>query len=444
MAPNDRGQALVPISLARPAEVAAAGRLGDLLLAAEVHESDLPPVGRRGRREGLRVVYLSAPVELGGRERVLLDQAERLAAAGAEVTVLWRGRAPADPPARASVVEVPFGSAFCDLLPPCDLVIAGCWDLVLPARRLGVAPVALLEQGDLATLGDVPVNLSGLIGRALRAAARIWCVDPLGRRQLAERYGVSAFPLPGGAPETGEQAPVGGHLPPEGWALRGQCEAIVEALPPDPGSEPGCLVVDDLPLGPDELDRLRFRAATSPTRDLLVPVSQPAIGPLRVVRWRVVGHRSGARPGETRLWVPLRAETPVRDAWHQEGLDLLRAGRLERAVRRFAAACEAGGQAEQAVAGRWLVLSLLAAGRPAEAAELAGAFARDFPTHPDYLYLVVVAAREAGRPIDVVGPVEALRLLGEGGQYDEWFEDPYGLLLDQLATGWPGLGALRR
>lgn len=419
MAPSDVGKALAPIPLARPAEVAAAGRLGDLLLAAEVRDADLPPIARRPERHRLRVVYLSAPVELGGKEDRLLAHAGRLAAEGADVTVLWRGRAPAAPPVDARIVEVPFGGAFCDLLPPCDLVVAGCWDLVLPARRLGVAPVALLEQGDLASLGDVPENLAELIARALRAAAVVWCADPSWRRGIAARYGVVASAAPGG------------WAAPDG-ALRAACEALVDAIPPASAKSEGKLLVDDLPLGRADLVRLRARLATCATTELVVPVSQPALGDYRVVRWRVVGWRADARPGATRLWAPLRCEVPVGDAWHQGALEQLRAGRPERAFRRYGMACEAGSQAEKAVAGRWLVLSLLAAGRPGDAAELAGAFAHDFPTHPDYLYLVVAAARAAGRPIDVAAPLEAIHLLGEGSQYDEWFEDPYGLLVDAL------------
>lgn len=423
MAPSDEQGAPAPIALARPAEVAAAGRLSDLLRAAEASEEELPALVRRRARVGLRVVYLSAPVVLGAAEAALLDQAERLADTGAEVTVLWRGRATtAGATRRARVVEVPFGGAFCDVLPPCDLVVAGCWDLVLPARRLGVAPVALLEQGDLAELGEVPGNLARLVARSLAAAAAIWCADVSGRQQLLERYRAPAAAPPDGA-----------------RGLRAACEGIVDDLPVAAGGERGTLLVDDLPLPAGVLDQLRARLALCPSSELVAPVSQPAVGPFRVVRWRVVGERPDGRPGTTRLWAPLRSEIPVRDAWHQGALELLRANRPERAFRRYAAACESGSQAEQAVLGRWLVISLLAAGRPSAAAELAGAFAGDFPTHPDYLYLAVVAAQATGQPVDLVAPAEALRLLGEGSQYDEWFADPYGLLVDHVRSGWPGL-----
>jgi hypothetical protein len=414
VAPSDQGQALAPLALPRPAEVAAAGRLGDVLRAAEVGEADLPPLYRWQSFGRLRVVFLSAPVGLPGDDRVLLEQAGRLSLEGAEVTVLRRGRAPARPmPPGLRIVEVPFGGAFCDVLGPCDLVVAGCWDLVLPARRLGIAPVALLEQGDLGALGEVPEGLASLVARALRAAAAIWCIEPQASLEISSRYGVSAQGLPPSA-------------------LREACEALVDLVPLAPSSDEGILAIDEVADAGHDLTHLKARLAICPTQELAVPVVQPAFGPYRIARWRVVGWRDGAPAGVTRLWAPLRSSELVQDAWHQGALELLRAHKPARAFRRYAAACEAGSAAKQAVAGRWAVVSLLEAGRTNAAMELAGAFARDFPTHPDYLALALGAARAAGRPIEVSSPLEAIRLLGEGSQHDEWFEDPYELAISML------------
>ena len=183
-------------------------------------------------------------------------------------------------------------------------------------------------------------------------------------------------------------------------------------------------------------DRAAFdaRLASCPTKELAIPVSQPVVSGHRIFRWRVVARRADGAEGTTRAYLPARSCQQVVDSAYQVGLELLRRRHPQEALELFVAECHQAGRSEQAVLGRWIVLSLLAAGRAADAADVAVAFARDFPSHPDYLYLGVVACLAARRPVEVAGPLEGIRLLGHGARHEEWFDDPAALLSAHLAA----------
>lgn len=184
---------------------------------------------------------------------------------------------------------------------------------------------------------------------------------------------------------------------------------------------------------PSDAAQLRARLGSCTTRAVALPVSQPALGSWRVVRWRVVARRDQGEDTVTRVYLPARSAHPLDDAPAQGCIDLLRAGEAERALAELVERCERATRDEQAVLGRWVVLAMLAAHRSDDALDLARAFATDFPTHPDYVVLAVVAALAAQRPVELAGPLEAVALLGAGARYDEWFDDPAGLLAAALA-----------
>jgi len=592
----------------------AAGRLADVLAAVELLGRRLPLERRdRALSDRLRIVYLVARTGWSDGERLLLAQATQLAALGAEVTVLTRGhlddvdrdlkehRAKHRTPehrvaerragARARLRRVPYGESITDAVPPCDLVVAGSWEFVLPARMLALAPVVLCERGALHALGDVPEHIRAVVEASLRAAVTVFALGATARAALESSYGVDCCELPatvdlavfhpgprraavgqrsrdvllvgsddgragqieaarhvvaglrtlrpgltttwvGPQPSTSEApwevvpAPsesaradlyrsgrvfvstsahelaavtplemMASGTPVVAWSHPGATGYLSDGknalLVPD-GDVDGLVaaalaVLDDdvlaarlvaagrrtaalrssgafapqllesyarvvrgariaPPLGdfavtlgglrfarPSHAAQLRARLGSCTTRSVALPVSQPGIGSWRVVRWRVVARRDEGEVGVTRVYLPARSEHPLDDAPAQDCLDLLRAGEPERALDGLIERCEHATRDEQAVLGRWLVLAMLAALRPDDAFDLARAFAKDFPTHPDYLVLAVVAARAAKRPVELAGPLEAVALLGAGARHDEWFEDPAGLLAAALA-----------
>ncbi len=589
-------------------DVVAAGRLADVLSAVEIHGRPLP-LNRRDRAlpDRLRVVYLVARAGRGEGEQLLITQARQLAALGAEVTVLYRAQPDdLDVPVegrrigtRAVLRRIPYGEPIADAVPHCDLIVAGSWELVLPARLLGFAPVVLFERGGLADLGEVPEHIRAVVAGSLRASAvtfalgaearaALWrgyaveahevpgVVDlgrfspgallPMGERHMglvftgsrsleADRYGDACRvvelvardhpglpsvwlgprrPPPGGPIEVVESpseqerarhyrsarvfvstsehssfalapleamasgAPVvaTAHLGILPYARHGEnallvpvgdVEGVAKAVRrvlEDPalaarlvagGLEtararswsslgPELLasyseVVRTTPVAPPlsgfkvalgglrftrsgDTARLRARLGACTTQNLAIPVSQPAYGPYRSTRWRVVATRANGEVGTTRVYLPAQSDRPVDDAPVQGSLDLLRAGHAEEALEGFGEACERGSAAEQAVLGRWVVLTMLACGRAGDAAEVAAAFAHDFPTQPDYFVLAAVAALAARRPVDVAGTLRCVEMLGVGARHEEWFDDPYGLLVHALRPG--GSEALAR
>ncbi|MDA8291759.1 MAG: glycosyltransferase family 4 protein [Actinomycetota bacterium] len=590
-----------------PAEIVAAGRLGDVLEAVDLHGSALPRIRRdRSLPARLRIVYLVARVGVGEGERVLVAQARELAALGAEVTVLVRAH-PDDAQdtvgerrigPRARLRRVPYGEAMAEAVPPCDLIVAGSWEFVLPARLLGLAPVVLFEQGELEVLGEVPREIHEVVAGAMRSASVTFAVGERALGELRSSYGVVARSLPGvvdlatfrpaparsgssggprsalvycgsaslcwdrvedaravvslvrarGGPRTvwvdphGDPAirvrdsrpfddvvaaPARAELAEllrgagvflstadrTGFAT-GALEAMATGVPVVSSAHPGVLayarhgenallapvgdvealascvraVTDDPALasrlaragvdtarafgwrvvGPRLLEefrevvsrvapappvagyavrlgglrfersgdaaRLRARLGACTTREVALPVSQPAYGEYRAVRWRVVARRPGARAGTTRVYLPARSERPLDDAPYQAGIELLRGSRPEEALGTFVRDFERGGESERAVLGRWLVLAMLESGRAADAAELAAALASDYPTHPDYVVLGVRCSLAARRPVEVGGPTARVRLIGVGARHDEWFDDPNRLLADELGA----------
>lgn len=597
-----------------PAEIVAAGRLGDVLEAVDLHGAALPRIRRdRTLPARLRIVYLVARVGAGEGERSLVAQARELAALGAEVTVLVRAH-PDDLDqesgeqrigTRARLRRVPYGEAMVEAVPPCDLVVAGSWEFVVPARMLGLAPVVLFEHGDLDELGDVPPHIDEVVVGAMRSASVVFAsgdntlakaraergvdarpapsvidlstfrpssarvaragigrdalvyvgaeavashrvddaravvtrlrrsggpravwVDPLARPpgdatragpfdlrvvappseelarllrgarvflSTAERAAASAATLEAmasGVPvvssaspgvlafaEHGRNAilaPVGdldalvdavrsvledGRLVDRlvragletarsfGWQVVGprlleQFRQVVATVAPAPPVAGYSVRLGGLRfVRPGDAARLRARLGACTTRAVALPVSQPAYGGYRVVRWRVVARREGASRGTTRVYLPARSDRQLDDAPHQDGIDLLRSGQPQAALERFVDRFERAGDAARAVLGRWVVLAMLESGRPTDAAELAAALATDYPTHPDYVLLGVRSALAARRPTDVGGPMTRIRLLGVGARHDEWFDDPYRLLTVELGAGAEERGA---
>ncbi len=584
-----------------PADVAAAARVADLLAAAALIGRPFSSPGRDGSKpkdelDQLHLVFLLSRAEAGGGAGVLLEHADQLARLGLRVTVLSHFPEPSWFPLAARYQQVPFGEPIEDAIPACDLIIAGYWEFVLPARQVGIAPVVHLEQGDFHLYQPVPDQLDRLVRHSLRAAQATLALGEEATRALATRYGVEAICIEQavdtdvftpGAPEpaamTADQgqrdrvvivgwdpqglvarqdldflaarlrarhpelqlvpvcsSPPEGPVPGEvlvapdqkellelyrsarvcvvcsreaasGLAplkamaaglpvvatatagaravlrdgenalvaeigdLEGLCDRIErllgdpslarrlgrrarataeqrawrEAAPAlaeryralaVPGTTCAGLGPFDLDLGGVQLlrcadaDRLSARLATCSTQELAIPVAQPIVFGHRLYRWRVVARRSRGEPGVTKVHLPAKSEVVVSDSPYQAGIEALRRHRPVEALRYFVQRCEHAARREQAVLGRWIVLALLGAGRAEEAADVAVAFSRDFASHPDYLYLGVVAQLAARRPVDITGPLEGIRLLGPGARYDEWFEDPGGLLLAHLAA----------
>ncbi|MGH9083782.1 MAG: hypothetical protein ACRDWN_10605, partial [Acidimicrobiales bacterium] len=169
-------------------------------------------------------------------------------------------------------------------------------------------------------------------------------------------------------------------------------------------------------------------AAVCPTRHAAVPVSRPVVDDLRLVRWEEVVTCTGRPEGTTRFYLPTRSEAPPDGSpWHK-GIELLAGGDGARAVEWFSAQYGLADPDGQAVVGRWVVLALVKAGRAAEAAGLAAKMAAAYPTHPDYQFLAVLAARAAGIEVDGRRALAVTEVLERGAFHDEWFDQVRSLL----------------
>ena len=128
----------------------------------------------------------------GGGARVLFEHANHLRRLGTKVTVVSYFPRPTWFALEADFIEVPFGRPLAASIPPCDVIVAGYWDEILPARRLGIAPVVHFEQGDFHLYDDVPDDLRPLITASIQSADWTITVGQAAEAALLERYGVIA------------------------------------------------------------------------------------------------------------------------------------------------------------------------------------------------------------------------------------------------------------
>ena len=181
------------MNLPGPEEAVTAGRETEFLAVTALAEKDLPPLYRTGLvHKSLRIVYLVPRTEPGGKARVLFEHANHLLRLGAEVTVLSHFPRPEWFGLKADFVEVPFGRPLCLSVPPCDVIVAGYWKEIVPARLLGIAPVVHFEQGDFHLYDEVPSEMRPVIEASLAAADWTVTVGVGAENALAERYGVFA------------------------------------------------------------------------------------------------------------------------------------------------------------------------------------------------------------------------------------------------------------
>ncbi len=138
------------MGLPKPEEALAAGRAAELSAVAAVAGEALPPLYRSGQpAASLRIVYLMPRTGAGGGARVLLEHANHLSRLGAEVTVLSHFPAPDWFELAAEFAQVPFGQPLCQSVPPCDLIVAGYWDEIVPGAPARHRPGGAFRAGGL-------------------------------------------------------------------------------------------------------------------------------------------------------------------------------------------------------------------------------------------------------------------------------------------------------
>jgi hypothetical protein len=134
-----------------------------------------------------------------------------------------------------------------------------------------------------------------------------------------------------------------------------------------------------------------------------------------------------------RAYLPARSEERIEDSPYQFGVDLLREGLADDAFTWFVGQCQQAPGAAEACLGRWILLSLIEAGRPSDAMDLATLLLSAYSSHPDYYLLAALAAKRAERSIDVAAAMAAISALDTGAHFEEWFDRP-GSLLAQAAV----------
>ena len=184
------------MTLPGPELAVTAGRTAEFTAMAEVVCEPLPPLYRtKCTREPLRVVYLMPRTGAGGGARVLLEHANHSSHLGATVTVVSHFPRPDWYDLAAEFVEVPFGQPLCESVPPCDVIVAGYWDEVISARRLGIAPVVHFEQGVEHLFDEVAPQWKPVISASLAAADWTITIGENTETALAERYGIFAHQI---------------------------------------------------------------------------------------------------------------------------------------------------------------------------------------------------------------------------------------------------------
>ncbi|HTW98114.1 MAG TPA: glycosyltransferase family 4 protein, partial [Acidimicrobiales bacterium] len=201
------------------------------------------------------------------------------------------------------------------------------------------------------------------------------------------------------------------------------------------GDEPDVDLRDIVLGGEDAAAQLLARARSCPTRELAIPVSRPVIGAFRRVTWEVVARQPLGDPGVTRAYLPGRGEQRPDAGELEDGLAALRRGDHQGALATLLPELQQGDKERQASLLRWVVVALLGLRRWQDALGLASAGFEAYPTHPDFLALSFIAATAASAPMDLEVTMRSVKLLGNGSRFDEWLDDPLGLMRQHLVGG---------
>jgi glycosyltransferase involved in cell wall biosynthesis len=177
--------------------------------------------------------------------------------------------------------------------------------------------------------------------------------------------------------------------------------------------------------------RLALALETATAREILVPVTRPAIDGHAVVSWEPAARRDGGE-GTARVHAP-HAHADRGSLPHQAGLDALAAEQPAEALAVFIAAHRASeSPARRGALGKWVALTLVELYREGEALDILEPGLREFPDNPDYAYLAALVAPLAGREVDLAHALANVQLVGAGWRYDDWLADPAGLLAARL------------
>ena len=166
----------------------------------------------------------------------------------------------------------------------------------------------------------------------------------------------------------------------------------------------------------DGAERLNAVLASTPARDVQVPVLHALPGGGTLARWETVARRKRGA-GVQRLHAPLQAPPGKGDATRRTVLE----GDAAQALPMLRADLARSRGAAQGVAARWVVLALLRSGDPQGALALAVAALAAAPDHADLARLGAVRAATVGDLDTAQALADLAGAVGTGARYDEWF-----------------------
>ncbi|MDR1693557.1 MAG: glycosyltransferase [Oscillospiraceae bacterium] len=149
-------------------------------------------------KETLHIVYVMTWVGVCGGSKIILEQCNRLAALGHQVTVLCHFSRPDWYPldGRVSFLSPPFGEVL--RVPPCDVVVVTYWKEIYECVEQRVAPVVYFEQGDshLFDPDSMDPHMMDHVRKQIQIAPFVLTVSTYAAEMLNKRFGVAAHVVP--------------------------------------------------------------------------------------------------------------------------------------------------------------------------------------------------------------------------------------------------------
>jgi glycosyltransferase involved in cell wall biosynthesis len=149
-------------------------------------------------RNRLKVSYLMPHNGITGGLKILIEQSNRLAERGHDVALYSHCPQPGWIECKNPYFLVHPGSDLWQLVPPCDAVIAGYWDMAEDAMRVRAPLKYHFAQGDfdIFEYGGLSAEMRSIVSEAYTLPLKIVTVSSLMQRKISELFGRKSVVVP--------------------------------------------------------------------------------------------------------------------------------------------------------------------------------------------------------------------------------------------------------
>lgn len=151
-------------------------------------------------KDKLDIVYVMTWTELCGGSKIILEHSNYLAQRGHKVTIISHFPKPNwfDMDDRITFIQVPWQEILCEVIHPCDVIVATYWREIYECIEQRKAPVIYFEQGDshLFDLESLDERKLNYIKKEFEVVPFIYTVSSYAAEKIKEIYNRDSIIIP--------------------------------------------------------------------------------------------------------------------------------------------------------------------------------------------------------------------------------------------------------